>query len=171
MGREVRKVPANWEHPKSVKYGEERPQPMHDEQFDDVFANWLADFDRIRCDGLSEDERKYYPRGLADWLQDEGSPPDPAYYRPWKDEDAIWFQLWETVSEGTPVSPPFATKAELVDYLVANGDAWDQKRGHGGWKREAAERFVEVGWAPSMMVLTQPGKPLLIHEARDGPLP
>lgn len=55
-------------------------------------------------------------------------PPEREYYRSWKDEDATWFQVWETVSEGTPVTPPFATKEELIDYLVANGDFWDQKR-------------------------------------------
>jgi hypothetical protein len=69
------------------------------------------------------------------------------------------------VSEGTPVSPPFATKEELADYLAERGDFWDQKRcltpewvtlwggtpGISGWGKEAAYRFVNAGWAPSMI--------------------
>jgi hypothetical protein len=26
-----------------------------------------------------------------------------------KGKEATWFQAWETVTEGTPVTPPFAT--------------------------------------------------------------
>lgn len=100
---------------------------------------------------------------LAEWLSDEGRPPDPDYYRPWKDEDATWFQVWETVSEGTPVTPPFATKEELVDYLATKGDFWDQRRGDGPWVRTNAEAFVGSGWAPTLMV-----KDGVISAPRDG---
>jgi hypothetical protein len=155
MGREIRRVPANWQHPLSTKfYREDRKQPMFDDAFEPVMARWLENFDRIRSGKLDDLERECYPRGLADWLQDEGMPPDPAYYRPWKDEEATWFQLWETVSEGTPVSPPFETEDGLIDYLAANGDEWDQKRGDPAWGRQRAERFVRGGgWAPSMVVM------------------
>jgi hypothetical protein len=76
-----------------------------------------------------------------------------------------WFQVYETVSEGTPVTPPFATKEELVDYLVANGDFWDQHRGDGGWSRENAEAFVGAGFAMSLVVNTATGT---IKAPRDG---
>jgi hypothetical protein len=26
-----------------------------------------------------------------------------------RDKEATWFQAWKTVTEGTPVTPPFAT--------------------------------------------------------------
>lgn len=166
MGRELRLVPPNWRHPQ-VKHeysGEMRDQPMFDENFDDVFAAWLVEFDRIRSDDLTDNERGYWPRRLADWLRDAGAPPDPAYYRPWRDDEATWFQVWQTVSEGSPVTPPFETKEELVEYLVENGDFWDQKRWRDGdrfmqptkpgYSREAAERFVMgSGWAPSMVMI------------------
>lgn len=93
---------------------------MCDLNFDDAFADWLADFDRIRAG-----DRELYPRGLADWLNDWGRPPDPAYYRPWKGDEATWYQVWETESgdgEGTPITPPFATREELVEYLVNHSD-------------------------------------------------
>ena len=157
MGREVRRVPPNWEHPKcspnKFPFKGDRLQPMYPWRFDETFAEWLADFDRIRKGDLTDFERECYPLGLAEWLVDEGQPPDPAYYRPWKDEEATWFQLWETVSEGTPVSPPFATKEELADYLAEHGDGgWGASR-PGGWGKEVAYKFVMgSGWAPSMVV-------------------
>jgi len=171
MGREIRRVPPNWEHPKytaedhSHRIGQYRP--MFDDHFDATFVKWLADFDRIRSGDFTDIERECYPRGLADWLVDEGAPPDPNYYRPYKDEEATWFQVYETVSEGTPVTPPFATKEELIDYLAANGDFWDQSRGDPPWKRKAAESFVKLEWAPSMMAVSSEAG-VKIFEARDG---
>jgi hypothetical protein len=150
MGREIRMVPANWDHPKQEGQYDGRLQPMFDKTFAEAAAEWKAEFASwergARPDYCSEESRD-----LEFW-EWNGEPPDRKYFRPWKEDDAIWFQVWETVSEGTPVSPPFATKAELVDYLVANGDFWDQKRREGGWERKAAESFVGVGYAPSMVV-------------------
>ena len=61
------------------------------------------------------------------------------------------WQVWETVSEGSPVTPVFTTREGLIDYLVDRGDAWDQSRGDGGWKRENAQAFVDDQWAPSLI--------------------
>ena len=77
-------------------------------------------------------------------------------YENWKQieppEGEGW-QVWETVSDGSPVTPVFTTADALIEYLVANGDAWDQHRGDGGWSRESAENFVKnTGWAPSLVV-------------------
>ena len=157
MGREIRRVPPHWDHPKrepKAPYYHDGLQPMHDQTFDARFAEWLADFDRIRAGDLTELERKCYPSGLADWLVDEGAPHDSIYYRPWKDDEATWYQLWETVSEGTPVSPPFATKVGLADHLAAHGDGGWGASAPGGWGRERAYRFVMGGgWAPSLAVV------------------
>lgn len=154
MGREIRRVPANWQHPVTRDHlGRDRLQPMHWRTFEQACAEWLADFDRIRAGNADETEAECYPGGVCHWAS-KNTAPDPAYYRPWKDEEATWFQLWETVSEGTPVSPPFSTEDELIDYLAENGDEWDQKRGDRPWGRQQAERFVKGGgWAPSMVVI------------------
>lgn len=167
MGREIRRVPANWEHPVTKdNYGRMRKQPMDRGTYEEACAEWLADFDRIRSGNLDEIERECYPGGVCHWAS-ENTAPDPAYYRPWKDEDATWYQVWETVSEGTPVSPAFATEEELINYLAEHGDEWDQKRCHepdwqrlwggtpgvSGWGRQQAERFVKgPGWAPSLVI-------------------
>lgn len=73
------------------------------------------------------------------------------------------WQVWETVSEGSPITPVFATAEALVDYLVEGGDGWDRKRRSGGWSRKNAESFVGLGFAPSM--ITQGDK---VFMPRDG---
>jgi hypothetical protein len=168
MGREIRNVPPNWQHPETqCKYTYKmRPQPMFNWTFEAAFADWLANFDRIRSGKLDAYEIEAYPRGLCDWVVDHHAP-DPAFYVPWTPEEATWFQLWQTVSEGTPVSPAFATKEELAAHLAEHGDAWDQTRcwnkescklfgltfGKPGWGADVATAFVMGdGWAPSMVI-------------------
>ena len=154
MGREIRMVPPNWSHPKNDRG---HLQPMFGRSFEDELAEWLENLDRIRAGDLTEIERECYTgdgkNPLAEWLNDEGCAPDPKYYAPWKKDEATWFQVWETVSEGTPVTPPFATRDELVAYLVAGGDDWDRQRGRGGYTRAQAEAFVNAGWAPSAVMV------------------
>lgn len=145
---------------------------MYDETFADAVAEWKEGLRKWELEKSKEPDGSY-----LEYWEVNSPPPERAYYRPWKDEDATWFQLWETVSEGTPVSPPFKTKQELADYLAANGDEWDQKRclepdwtqlwggepGVSGWGKDRAERFVfGSGWSPSMVIigtkiLTNPG--------------
>ncbi|MFV1530627.1 hypothetical protein [Phaeobacter sp. JH209A] len=166
MGREIRRVPPNWDHPIVERgYGREGPQPMYDKTYQEACADWLADFDRVRSGGMESYERDCY-ENECHWAS-ENVAPAPDYYRPWQSEEATWLQVWETVSEGTPVTPPFETQEELIQYLADHGDFWDQKRcqqpnwqtlwggtpGVSGWGKSQAERFVRgPGWAPSMVV-------------------
>ena len=163
MGREIRRVPPNWDHPKN-EHG--AYQPMFDRVASESFVEWLEEFEKFKVEELHQVAEKYgydindpYSAYCDYW----GSAPDPKYYRPkWDESKATWWQIYETVSEGTPVSPPFATQDELIDYLVENGDFWDQKRRSDGrshlmscdpWSREAAEKFVKgPGWAPSFIM-------------------
>ena len=98
--------------------------------------------------------------GLADAIDYHGRGPRSDEYVDFEGREPTWWQVYETVSEGTPVTPPFATREELVEYLVENGDFWDQKnRAEGGslmpcdpWSRRNAEAFVMgSGWAPTMI--------------------
>jgi len=52
------------------------------------------------------------------------------------------WQVWETVSEGSPVSPVFATREELAEYLVEEG-----------YSEKAVEGFIRDGWCFSAMVV------------------
>lgn len=133
---------------------------MFDESFEDAAAEWKQEFaawERGERPTWCCEESK-----AKEYWEVNGDPPDRKSYRPWKDDEATWYQVWETVSEGTPVSPPFATREELIEYLVANGDYWDQARRKDGytgvidcrpWSRKSAEAFVNgPGWAPSMVM-------------------
>lgn len=155
MGREVRMVPPNWEHPTKENLThrgiQKIKQPMFDQNYKKASQDWRDGFTKWEAGGReaeradSGEDYEYW-----DW---EGMPPNKEYYRPWRDEEATWFQLWETVSEGTPVSPPFATREELAAYLAEHGDEWDQSRGHGGWGIKRAQAFVAAGWAPSFAIM------------------
>lgn len=56
------------------------------------------------------------------------------------------YQIWETVSEGSPVSPAFSNPEELAAWMVANDKSVTK-----GTTFEQWMKFIDVGWAPSMM--------------------
>lgn len=152
MGREIRRVPPTWEHPQTTVLGKTGYQPLFDQDYDSAAATWLrrlldweANTDGVRTEAQAS--RFCTSRYFWDW---DGPPPDKKYYRPaWTPEEATAFQMYETVSEGTPVTPVFATKQALVEYLVVHGTFWDNGQ---GWNRDAAERMVHDGWAPSLIL-------------------
>jgi len=163
MGREIRRVPPNWEHPKRENGSY---QPLYDESAINSFNEWVSEYHKFITDELESvaleqgyDVNNPYA-AFCDWA---GGPPDHEYYRPnWKEESATWWQVYETVTEGTPVSPPFETPEELINYLVEHGDFWDHKRRKEGrcmgrcdpWARANAEKFVlGAGWAPSFVAV------------------
>jgi hypothetical protein len=136
MGREIRRVPAGWEHPRN---GRGHYIPLFDESYGDA----LRDYESRRTEwdnGEGERVAKEYDcHSFEDW---EGSPPDRDYYREeWTDEEATHYQVYENVSEGTPTSPVFANLQELEDWLVEQG-----------YSRTAARRFCEQGYVLSMMI-------------------
>lgn len=58
-----------------------------------------------------------------------------------------WYQVWETVSEGSPCSPPFATKEELARWMAEHSDGVTDDAGYEQWLQ-----FIEDGYAPSLIV-------------------
>lgn len=87
------------------------------------------------CDGNGEHER--YPGQRAE--RDAWTHTEPPTGEGW--------QLWETVSEGSPISPVFPDAEGLAQWLTTPASCW------GATKRpmtiEQARGFVGVGWAPS----------------------
>lgn len=65
-----------------------------------------------------------------------------ANWRPTEPPGGEGYQLWETVSEGSPVSPVFATAEDFVQFLRSEGHS-----------EHAAWRFIETGWAPSAVIV------------------
>ncbi len=51
------------------------------------------------------------------------------------------FQLYENVSEGSPISPVFATAEDFYDWLIESG-----------WSQEAAQLLMSDGHAPSLVI-------------------
>lgn len=154
MGREIRRVPPNWEHPRytkeNVPYGSENPDlqvgcyvALFNQSFDDAVAEWKEEFALWEA-GTHEDIKKFDLDGQEYW--EWFSPPSREAHLPTFQEEPTWFQVYETVSEGTPVTPPFATLEELGDYLRKNGDSWDQARGTRP-SSEAVDRFLQEGVA------------------------
>jgi len=58
------------------------------------------------------------------------------------------FQIWETVSEGSPVSPPFVNPEELAQWMVENDDSVTKDTDFEGWMKF----ILGDGWAPSGMM-------------------
>lgn len=171
MGREIRRVPPDWKHPirecphypkctQPYKNNGRCFQPLHDQSFVSAAAEWKKEY--------SDWENGKHPSKSdfqnCEFWEYHGDPPDRAYYRDrdWTEEEASCFQLYSTVSEGTPMSPVCATKDELFKYLTTHGDYWDSTP----WKEDAAKRMIESGWAPSMIV-TRSEKSFTIQTPRD----
>jgi hypothetical protein len=88
----------------------------------------------LACDGTGTAGTPEQRKAAAEWTATEPPAGDG-------------WQLWETVSEGSPITPVFATKEELARHIASTDYAW-----HRPGRRislEAATALVEDGWAPS----------------------
>jgi hypothetical protein len=61
------------------------------------------------------------------------------------------WQLWETVSEGSPVSPVFADADGLAVWMS------DPERGDRWVPQDVAAKFIADGWAPTLVATPQTG--------------
>lgn len=132
MGRELRMVPANWEHPK-------------DEQGDYVPLDTEFPYNQEEIE-----------EGLRDgWLTDE--PPNYGcdIMPQWPANERTHFQMYENTTEGTPISPVCATIEELARWLADNrASAFaDQTATYEQWLATCKR-----GWAPS--AIAESGKGL-----------
>ncbi len=64
-------------------------------------------------------------------------------------ESELGWALYETVSEGTPCTPVFATADELIEHLSIIGQDWDQVP----MRRTAAEALVRGGGSVGSMLV------------------
>ena len=166
MGREIRRVPKGWQHPSEPlqpwemdngyhKYHQRGSfgyglnfQPLYDSDFETKMAAWVAALNQwlagrhpAQIKHPGEDWTDPTLKNFADY---EGRSPNPDYYRAeaWTAEQATCYQIYETVSEGTPVSPVFETADEMRAWLIAQGHS-----------EESVQFFIDCGWAPSMAVV------------------
>lgn len=134
MGREVRKVPADWKHPKDEHTG--RYKPLHEgRDYAPRKKDWL--------DTLAE-------KGLQETLEWNGNPPNREDFMPdWPEAECTHLMMYEDTSEGTPISPAFATPEELAHWLADNGAS------SFGKSTATYEQWLPTcrgAWAPSMVM-------------------
>ena len=136
MGREIRRVPEGWEHPRDERGNY---KPLYDQAYEDACKEWK--------EGYAQWERGEHPyQSDSEFWDGWTSPPNEDYYRSTPsgtqfNGEPTHYQIYQTVSEGSPVSPKFVSLEQLVDWLVEQGTA-----------RSSAEAFAKGGWAPSMVV-------------------
>lgn len=130
MGREVRRVPADWQHPKNEF---DRYKPLY--PGDRYKANAAGFLEKANAEGLQE---------AIDWY---GQAPDQNDYMPdWTESERTHYMMYEDTSEGTPISPAFETPEELARWLADTGASsfGSDTASYEGWLRVA-----KGGWAPS----------------------
>jgi len=136
MGREVRKVPENWEHPK------------------DHTGHYLS-----LLNGYSKQAEDFLSKAIAEGLQSAldyfGDAPDKKDYMPeWSAEEATHLMMYEICSEGTPLSPAFPTPEQLARWLV------DNEVSAGGRATATYDQWltmIKEGWAPSFVCTPETG--------------
>jgi hypothetical protein len=157
MSREVRRVPADWQHPKRSNgryvpllggsYSAEVARWDHEaEQWEKGFRlDWSTDNEFIP---KTADHRGTY----AEW---SGPRPVESEYMPdWTDAERTHFQMYQTTSEGTPISPVMESPEELARWLVDNkASAFaDIPATYEQWLAT-----IKAGWAPSAAVVSDAG--------------
>ncbi len=152
MGREVRRVPADWQHPIDPQTG--RFRPLYDgakfaerlREWNDGNTKWSrGEFP----DYASEENRKLT---YSEWSGDQPKARD--YMPAWPDEQRTHLMMYEDTSEGTPISPAFATPEELARWLADNGAS---SFGNSTASYEAWLRIARGGWAPGLVYTPERG--------------
>jgi len=138
MSREVRRVPADWQHPRdetNVRYKALYPG----EEYPNRAAEFMA---KANSEGLQE---------AIEWF---GCPDKEDYMPNWPAEQRTHFMMYEDTSEGTPISPAFATPEELARWLADTGAS---SFGSSTASYEAWLRVANGGWAPSAVFTPETG--------------
>lgn len=145
MGRELRKVTADWEHPKKDN-GEY--QPMFNRFYGDELKEWLTGH-QLWQDGTHPDLIKapVLKQEYPFYAMYHGDPPDVRYFqtRKYKDEELTHIQLYETTSEGTPLSPVFKTDEleKLCEWAAINVTTFARfKTTKDEWMKMLGDGFV-----------------------------
>jgi hypothetical protein len=133
MGREVRRVPADWQHPNYESWtGKTGFKPLHDgDDYQDAHDGFIA---KLNAEGL---------QAAIDYY---GVPDENDYMPRWPPDERTHLMMYENTSEGTPISPAFATPEELARWLVDNNASSfaDCTASYEAWLR-----IAKGGWAPS----------------------
>jgi hypothetical protein len=78
------------------------------------------------------------------------TPEDEQLYHAWEETEppaGEGYQLWDTITEGKPLSPVFPSAEALAAWMVSDLD----------YSPQAARAFVATGWAPTMVEISNVG--------------
>jgi hypothetical protein len=128
MGMSVRRIPSDWAHPRDENG---RYLPLRNgldferqaRQWDENATKWRQD---LRRDPDADDwEPIKGDLQVMTYSEYQGPRPDPQEYTPqWPAAQCTHWQMYEEVTEGTPISPVCASPEELARWMAdhdANG--------------------------------------------------
>lgn len=152
MGREVRRVPADWKHPEGVALFDGPDYAPRVKKWDEGAAKWAQGLRDDYNGGWKPLDGSEEAKTYADWA---GVRPDASDYMPvWPESERTHYMMYEDTSEGTPISPAFATPEELARWLAdTEATAFaDQPASYESWLRVARGGYacsaVSVGGGP-----------------------
>lgn len=151
MGREVRRVPKDWQHPHD---SEGRLQPLslgfkeYVEEWNQAAVLWANGEHPDQIESSAAERVLYGEMAFAEW----DPRPNPQDFMPdWPESERTHYQMYETVTEGTPVSPVMNSPEELARWLVVNEH-------HCSATYEQWLRVCNGGFAPSGVIDTATGR-------------
>lgn len=131
MPREVRKVKPGWDHPRDEQ-GEFVPL-LDGWPYGYPLSAWQAAWDRAAELWRRGEHPDLKPGGMADedrlrrisYAEWHGDRPDASAHMPeWTADERAGWCYYEATSEGTPLSPVFATAEELAEWLIRHQRSW-----------------------------------------------
>lgn len=150
MGREVRRVPADWQHPKESNG---RYRPLHGGSFSKSAKEWEEAAAKW-TEGLRDDYQGgwkplegHEPKTYAEWAGER--PVETDYMPDWPEAERTHYMMYEDTSEGTPISPAFETAEKLARWLTDTGASsfGTMTATYEGWLR-----VCNGGFAPSRVM-------------------
>lgn len=127
MGREVKRVPLDFDWP-----------------MEKIWEGYLRD--NVQCPDCKASE--LHSTNQCTTCHGDGMVCDPI-----EPPAGEGWQVWENVSEGSPVTPVFETSEKLATYLYTVGDVWCQKRpDERPPSPQAASQFIRDGSRPSFVL-------------------
>lgn len=156
MGREVRKVPANWQHPKGGRFGRDHYAPLFygaGGRFEKKAQAWLDEANKWAAGERPDYAGNDAPQFYQDW---DGPPPESEDYMlaGVPDSECTHYQLYESTSEGTPLGPPFATLEEVATHAAEHASTFASFRAtKEDWLRMLSADHVVTEIAPGVIAL------------------
>ena len=155
MSREIRKVPPTWKHP---KHSDGSHRPLLDSNFESDDADWMEGYRQWQAGKVKDYKGGWKPKPddcdtFTEW---SGERPNPEDYMPqWSESEATHLMMYETTSEGTPLSPAFETPEQLARWLADNKASafGDMTATYGQWLA-----MCRVGHSHASMMVVSNGK-------------